>query len=133
MPTVTWYSSAGPMPQVAPTTSAPAAISRAAVSAGAGPPPRLRFGPANHLPAPRDPRPALLGDADRHLELEDRRERLEQDRVDAGEHEGVDLLGEREPRQPALRRARDAVVDAARADRAGDVRALARRRARELD
>ena len=73
----------------------------------------------------RHARPALLRDLDRDLHLEDRRERLEHDRVDAGEHQRVDLLGEREPREPALRRARDAELDAGRADRAGDVRAIA--------
>ena len=67
------------------------------------------------------------------LHLEDRRERLEDDRVDAGEHERVDLLGEREPGEPALGGARDAELHAGRADGAGDVRAVAGRRARELD
>ena len=48
-----------------------------------------------------------LRDVDRHLELEDRREGLEDDRVDPREDQGIDLLGEREPGQAALRSARD--------------------------
>ncbi len=76
---------------------------------------------------------ALARDVDRVLDLEDRRERLEHDRVDAGEHERVDLIGEREPRGPALGGRRDPELDAGRADRARDERFLIRGGARELD
>jgi hypothetical protein len=77
--------------------------------------------------------PALLGHRDRQLELEDRREGLEQDQIDAGDHQRVDLLGQRHPRAPPLALGRDREAHAGGPDRAGHVGAAGGALAGQLD